>query len=304
MTHQKMQPSPAKGIVLASIFVLCACLWVPATSLAGKLEDFESDVTQGREESPYVGRDRPEGTEVQAETGFGERMAAEAVEEILDIFIVTFTHMIIDGMHDSLRRVNASSVPGQKRGPGLRRSGEAMLPFFRVDIAYQSVESDIDAIDARTEGGYGPWAVQGRYTRYTERDPDDELHMYQIHGLLRITRGESAEGDIGVGAVIIEGTHTTGGFSITIPLLVHPSDHYGLEIRPSWGFISGNVLQDYDIGILAGWRHVRVRGDTAGLRDRTNPSTVPSSASPSHTDSLGSGVAENCLRQLPFQPHG
>ena len=70
-------------------------------------------------------------------------------------------------------------------------------------------------------------------------------------------------GALGLGGLVISGNETASGISGTAPVLIHPWEFLGLEFRPAWAGVNDNVVQDYDLSLLAGWRFVSVR---AGYR--------------------------------------
>ena len=67
-----------------------------------------------------------------------------------------------------------------------REIGEPTIPFLNVDIAFQSVKPDIEALDGRVEVGYGPMGFQYRWTHYDERLPERSLDLIQWHFLYRM----------------------------------------------------------------------------------------------------------------------
>lgn len=139
-----------------------------------------------------------------------------------------------------------------------------IFPTFRVDGSYQNVESDVEALDLRTEIGFGWAGFQGRFTRYEEEYPDDELWMVYLHGLFRMPLSESMQISIGPGAVILDGDDENSGFSLTSSFLVYPQESLGIEFRPTWSWIEdGNDIDDYDLSVVWGGRHVAAR---AGYR--------------------------------------
>jgi len=144
-----------------------------------------------------------------------------------------------------------------------REIGEVLIPFFRLDAAYQNVDSDVDAIDVRAELGYGPVALSIRDTNYQESDPDDELEIFQMHALYRMSFSETFEVDAGLGILTIDGNDQNSGFSLTMPVLIRSTENLGFEFRPSWSSVNGNLIQDYDVGAMFGMRFVSLR---AGYR--------------------------------------
>ena len=144
-----------------------------------------------------------------------------------------------------------------------RKTGEALIPFFRFDFAYQDVEYDVSAWDYRFEGGYGPISAQFRWTSYDEKDPVDNLEVSEYHLMYRMSFSSQMEVDIGIGGMTVRGENENHGFSIAIPVLYHPSDYFGFEFRPVWSSVNETDIQDFDFSVLIGWRYVSFK---AGYR--------------------------------------
>lgn len=140
-----------------------------------------------------------------------------------------------------------------------RRTGEASLPFFRLDFGYQDMDTSGHAFDYRLEFGYGPFAIQARDTRFDVPGSADEHDFVQLHALYRMSYAALVEIDLGLGALTVDQPEHRQAFSMTIPILIHPSDHYGLEFRPAWSNVSSERITDYDLNLLLGARYVSLR---------------------------------------------
>jgi len=140
-----------------------------------------------------------------------------------------------------------------------RKTGEASLPFIRVDVGYQDVDTGGHALDYRLEFGYGPFAFQARDTRFDVPGSADEHDFVQMHALYRMSCAALVEIDLGLGVLTVDRPEHREAFSLTLPILVHPSDHYGFEFRPAWSKVSGERVTDYDLNLLLGARYVSLR---------------------------------------------
>lgn len=150
-----------------------------------------------------------------------------------------------------------------------RDPGEPLIPFLRVDAAYQDVESDVDALDYRVQIGYGPIGFELNQTRYEEDEPSDHLDVYRLYGLWRLSYGQRVEIDLGLGGIIVEGDERNSGFSWTIPVLVQPLDWLLVEFRPMWSRVDGSRIDEYELGALFNWNFVAIK---AGYRWTHSPS--------------------------------
>ena len=160
-------------------------------------------------------------------------------------------------------RVDPDGLAAQEDERIVRKHGEALVPFLRLDTMYQEVETDVTARDYLIIVGYGAVGFQVRSTVYEEKEPPDKLRLAEYHALYRMSLGNHVEIDLGAGAMVLKGIQENSGFSVTVPVLIHPSDHYGFEFRPVWSSINENDIQDFDVAVLFGWRYVSVK---AGYR--------------------------------------
>ena len=222
----------------------------PAEAIGGKLDDFERSATEKSDDSGDSDHDH-DYDHVSDDEG-----------DAAAIVFLTAVALPIYGASQSWARVHGGTGFADK-APAPRLAGEAMIPFVRVDPAYQLVESDVDAWDLRGEVGYGPFALQARATHYDEDQPRDDLDLVQAHALLRSSFFDMLEVDLGVGGLVVSGADDASGFSGTVPVLFHPWNVLGLEFRPAWAAVNDNFVGDYDLSLLAGWRFVSLR---AGYR--------------------------------------
>ncbi|MDH4319077.1 MAG: hypothetical protein OEV64_11845 [Desulfobulbaceae bacterium] len=164
------------------------------------------------------------------------------------------------GTVNSMQRVTATNgveevVP--------RLLGEPLLPFGALDYTRQFIDDDLRADSYRLEIGYGPFALEYRHTVYREDEPVAELDFKKVNALLRMSFGDAVECDIGLGVLSMEGEKEYTGFSWSVPVVFHPTQYFGFEIRPSWAIIKDNTISDFDAALVLGQRYLFLR---AGYR--------------------------------------
>lgn len=210
---------------------------------AGKLRAFEERAT--REKSGRSSRAYQPGD--------------EALGSLLGTMLgVALASTIGDSFSYTLNRVRPYS-DSELAAWELRKKGDPDLPFVRFDLNYQRVRSNIYGWDGRLEGGYGPFALSARHTRYREKDPGDRLYITNIHSLYRISFSPSVELGLGMGAIIMRGEEQHSGFSVTYPLNVYPIRYLGLRFVPTWSWIAGNTISDYDLAASFVYRYCSLR---------------------------------------------
>ncbi len=178
----------------------------------------------------------------------------DAADSFADLLVILSGGVALFGGLSSWERVAPSQDAPFEVIP--RQDGQPLLPIARVDAATMWVSDAIDATDFLAEVGYGPFAAQYAITRYDESDPDDELDVYHVLGLFRLSYGNYVEVGMGFGALTLDGEDSTRRFAFALPVLIHPHEHLGLEIRPLWS----DLADRYDVAGLVTWEHVSLKG--------------------------------------------
>lgn len=226
-------------IVCVIVFVICVSQ--PQPAFAGKLKDFEEDVKQP---------DKPKPPQEHA-----------AADDDEPGFFASLFRGIFSGMFGALFGSNDAAGNAGQESIGFNGQPQhgALIPFFRLDADYQHVASDVQAFDARAEAGLYRLGLQSRFTYYYESDPADELTLIQLHGLWRMPLSQQVQISLGAGAAMLGGEEWNSGFSLTAPILIYPKESVGFEFRPSWSWIHGNTISDYDLGFVFSLSHTGLR---------------------------------------------
>ena len=248
---------------LSLALVGAVLVWTPIAE-AGKLREFEKDATSKKSSSSKGSSSRRHyndddddddhrgvGLPVHAYRGIG------GIGEVLGAGL----GRSFDRMSPPLRLIEnnaAGTVTTEVRVVEARQPGAALIPILRMDLDYQYVDSDIEALGLHAEAGYGALAVQGRQTRF-EEDNGDGLNVTTLAGLLRASMGDSVELDLALGAVQFDGEEEHWGFSVGTPILVHYNEHIGFEYRPTWSRINGNSIREGDLALLLGLDHLSLK---------------------------------------------
>ncbi len=227
-------------ITCLTLFTLCTLLFA-SSAYAGKLDDFEKDATEKKENS-------------EDDDNIGV-----LIEGIFKLIIDLSTEPENSDSSTS-ESVDSTKSSSTRKSNGFEREfGVAFTPYVRVDAAYQDVESDVEAYDLRLEFGYSFFAVVGRKTRYFEEDPDDTLDIDEFFLTIRLSELDIFEIDFGVGGLYINGDDINSGVAVSAAILCHPVDYAGFEIRGAWTEINENLIQDYDAAFMLGWRYTSVK---------------------------------------------
>jgi hypothetical protein len=237
-----------KLIVVLSAVVFC----LSANSYAGKLDDFEKDATKKKDDKE---------TKKTKDTSVCDEILSAVVGSFIDIFVSGSS----DKSGEKNRTDTAVSASGSPvdEDKEVRKNGDPIRPYARVDASYQHLSSNLKAQDYFAEFGYEPVALSGRFTHYMESDPDDSMNATEIFLLYRMEFVNKFEVDLGIGDMLLDGESSHSGISFTVPLKYKPVDYVWLEFRPAIADINGNFMQDYDLSAHAGLRYASIK---AGYR--------------------------------------
>jgi hypothetical protein len=181
-------------------------------------------------------------------------------DESMSWWIYPFAALVVGGVGSWYRVTGHPAGEDSEELFGRRQTGALALPFASLNLSYQSIESDVEARDARVEGGFGPFAVHYRFTRFNEEVPETQLDLSWLHGVLRLSYFRYVEIGLGFGWIAMKGADSDTGGSFTLPVGVDPSKFFGFDFRPTWGGINGHTVSDYDLALRVGIRYVAVRG--------------------------------------------
>lgn len=237
------------------LFIFMSFLFISNQTFAGKLDEFEEKATEEKK--------KPENKAESDVSASKDKRSDDdsCLGGIVNLYFELVADVFMTYGKISWTRIHKDFDPDFPLYKGLeyRKPGESLIPFVRFDYGYQNVASDMDASDYRAEFGYGPFGFQVRKTSYVEDDPDDTLDINQFYALYRMSLGNKVEIDLGLGVFQIEGNEKNSAFSFTVPVLIHPNEIIGIELRPGWTEIHGNSIMDYDIALLCGWRYISLR---------------------------------------------
>jgi len=261
-------------ILLALIMLIS-----PSTIHAGKLGDFEQETITGPPKTKYTANSGCYAkNEEKGDLGdeiFGDCISGCIASGCLQEFVSGLIKAMYVGGTNSLAQTKPSETATQEVPTPLRSTGEPLIPLLRLDMSYQNVESDVAALDARVELGYGPLGIQYRYTTYREDEPDDTLDVTQFHFLYRMSFMATMGIDVGVGVFTVEGNEENSGFSLTLPIHAHSSKGWGMEFRPALADINDTTIEDYALGFFLSRRYVMFQAGYRWLSANTTSLNGP-----------------------------
>lgn len=172
-----------------------------------------------------------------------------------------FFYRVMRAGHESYAAVTPEDVNYVAPYDYRRERGSPRIPFIRLDAAYQDVDTNIESLHFRLEGGYGPVALEVKHSAFDEYGEDPaSLEISQWHALYRMSLGPRIECDIGLGSMTLHGDFKTSGASITLPIAYHAPEYFSLELRPAWGDFDEADVFDVELAGMLNIKHLSLRG--------------------------------------------
>ena len=192
-----------------------------------------------------------------------------------------FFYRVMRAGHESYAAVTPKDVNYVAPYNYQRENGSPRIPFIRLDSAYQEVDTNIESLHFRLEGGYGPVGLEVKHSAYDEygedpaspdisqwghsafdedREDPASLEISQWHALYRMSLGPRIECDIGLGSMTLHGDFKTSGASITLPIAYHAPEYFSLELRPAWGDFDENDVFDIELAGMLNIKDLSLRG--------------------------------------------
>ncbi len=258
---------------------------------AGKLGDFENDVTSQKTEETKKEKKKKKQTKVTYDSNDTNDTSDSIFADILfGIFKAIFRasiYSIASNMSNSTDDQETSwedisepeeDIGNQEIEPYPSEDIEIPMPadnettpetnqltgHFRFNLNYLHVDSDIQAIDGEFEATFGINSSIGlgvRHTSYKDHTSSESLILTKAHGMLYYCTNKKFNAGVGYGMSILNGTDYNSGWSFIIPFRFIPSESLPIqfEFRPSWWSVSENTVGDYDAAILLGKKNAFIR---------------------------------------------
>ncbi len=234
-----------RGTLRYVLLALLLTLYLVAR--AGKLDDFERDATPDQQKPDTEQHhhdddhhdDHHDDDHHDAHHDHDDDAKADVTMSEAFLKMLALPGMI------SLNRVTPTLA--KSSDTPLRKPGEPLLPFVRVDASIRSVDPTINARDLRVEVGYGPGAFQFDEMRFRQHN-GETFSIREMQLLYRMSFFDGFEIDLGGGTMTLIGNEHSDKNVFSVPILIYPPKrHWGLEFRPAWAERVG----DYDLSLLA-----------------------------------------------------
>jgi len=252
---------------LSLIIIAALLLTVSADLHAGKLSDFEKDTTpypeSSSEREQYSSAPRHKHHHRQHERDnddFFSILFGDLIDDIVGEVLGGAAQAIGNGLDDaathSNQRINDSSASAPE---DKRTLGEPVIPYFRLNLNLQNIESNIYGFDGKLELGYGAIAGEYRQTRYRDDVLNEHLLLKQLQIYSRMSFGNHFVMNFGLGAASLDGENHAQGALFSIPIIYYPQRHLAFELRPSWMFGGNLSLNEMDLSTLISYQRVALR---------------------------------------------
>ncbi|VAW61290.1 hypothetical protein MNBD_GAMMA11-2404 [hydrothermal vent metagenome] len=227
---------------------------------AGKLADFENDISRSKSERSQDRTSSSSKCHSCGSTSLSDSFFDALFEGILTGLVDGTAEIIAEGSDNSQQRVNKNADHTEL---SLRKHGEILIPYYRLNLNFQRIDSDIDGYDVKMEFGKGPFGLELRATRYKDDTTNEDLNYSQLQYFHRMSFGNSTGVNLGLGYGRLKGNTLFDGFILSLPILYKASDNVGFELRPLYFNASGVDITELDASILYTHRKLAFR---AGYR--------------------------------------
>jgi len=241
------------ALILA--FLLCS-----QQASAGKLGDFEADISKSK--SGGSQKDTHSSYECYScgSSSVSDSFFDALFEGIFTALVDGTADIIAQGGNNSQQRVNENTDHTEL---SLRKHGEILIPYYRLNLNFQRIDDDISAIDLKMELGKGPVAFELRTTQFSDDSDDSNLNYSQIQYLHRMSFGNSTGINLGIGYGRLKGDSIFDGLVLSLPMLFKVSENFGLEFRPLYFNADDVDITELDASVLYTHRKLAFR---AGYR--------------------------------------
>jgi len=125
-----------------------------------------------------------------------------------------------------------------------------LLPTFRVNGNWQSIDPHLQGRDVSVEVGHSLFSIKLRRTNFEERNPADSLRLTYGHIQYRLSYGNTIEVGLGLGRAALNGNIKTTGTSFTLPLFRQLGDNFGFEFVQTYSDFNGVTVSDFDGSLM------------------------------------------------------
>lgn len=236
-------------------FLFVSLCWASSATLAGKLDDFESGSSSPSGGDAFSGGD-------DSDSGF--------FDALFDLF---FDISAAGGLYCKIR--DNMAPERNKVGimqPGLRETGDPLLPTLRLDGHMQNVRGDVVSYQGRIEVGRGPVGLQYKARTYVENNPEDRMYLNNLLAMYRMCFTNHFTLYYAFGNSQLLGNDTHHGTSFSIPMALSLSESWSVEVRPTYHFFDEVDIDEFDVMLL--YRFHNNASWNVGYQELTSPGST------------------------------
>lgn len=254
--------------ILSLVTLSCVLLLVSADLYAGKLIDFEKDTTpypeSASEREQYSSTPRHKKPHRhhrrREDDDFFSILFGDLIDDIVSDVVGGAAHAIGNGLDEaathSNQRIDESRAASAE---DKRELGEPVIPYFRLNLNMQNIETHIYGFDGKLELGYGAIAGEYRQTRYRDDVLKESLRLKQLQLFSRMSFGNHFVMNFGLGGASLDGQNHSQGALFSVPMIYYPQRHLAFELRPSWMFGGELSLDEMDLSTLISFQRIALR---------------------------------------------
>ena len=161
-----------------------------------------------------------------------------------DIAVQSFIDILFQFFMMGLMQTTGESFSEMHKN--LKKEWSPALPTIRLEPSYQYVAKNLSAFSGKLEAGYLIFGVDGEYSRYFEKAPNNSLNVIDGHFMLRSLFTNYFGVNLALGVRQVRGGQKYTGFDFGFPFYIYFSKYFFADVLPYMTVVSGKNM--YDIG--------------------------------------------------------
>lgn len=231
--------------VSIAVFIFVSSAFLPfaaAEENEGKLDSFKEEVNETQ--SP------PSTTSTEISSLDAQTVAVQGIMDILlSFFLMGLSQTGTEDFATLSKDLKAEWSPS--------------LPTIRLEPSYQYLIGGLQGLSAKLEMGYLIIGIDGEYTRYFEKAPNDSLDIWQGHLLLRSIFTRYFHTNLALGVKSVGGGIKQTAFEFGLPFYIFITKHFIVDVLPYMATFHGKNMYDIGGGLSYKYKYVGLR---AGYR--------------------------------------
>jgi len=239
---------------MKKVYLITLLLLIPLTAFSGKLDDFERDLKESREQEREAD-DYDDSTEDSCASGCAQIFFEAFFQALFSPDSYTEEEDYYDDWEEPETEEEVETIEIDFSAQMLQReSGDPIQPIVRASVDYQILEYDINSLRETLELGIGPIAFKYQGRIFLERPMMDSIYIHSLAGVFRFVTSPGLEFGFGGGAFFYMGNTTYNTGMLTMPIRFYPAENWGLEFTPNIIMETEEFPSVFEGDLVAVWK--------------------------------------------------